>query len=105
MAFKKVEAKQFANIWNKKGNIAVGDSVEGVYKAKVEIKTKFGEGVVYQCTKENGEEFALMGTADIKNKMEQVPEGAKIKVTFSGFAETEKGSPMKVYDVEYDDGL
>ena len=81
-----------SEVWNKKGEISVGDKLEGFYIEHQTFTSKFGEGDVKK---------KIMGQADIRRKFEQIPVSSYVWVEFTGFKETDNGA-MKEYKVEFD---
>ena len=103
MAFKEIKTQDYPEIWNKKNALKQGDSIEGKYINRNTSEGKYGESVFYTICTEDGTQYSIAGSADIRNKMEQVELGKLVRITFAGYQETEKGNPMKVYTVEVDD--
>ena len=87
--------------WNEKGKLNEGDTISGYYVDREDYTTKFGDTSCYILKTEEGH-VKLAGQADIRNKFDQVPQGAKVWVTYDGLTETKRGA-KKSYTVEYDD--
>lgn len=87
--------------WNEKGKLNDGDTISGYYVDREDYTTKFGDTSCYILKTDEGF-VKLAGQADIRNKFEQVPKGAKVWVTYDGLTETKRGA-KKSYIVEYDD--
>lgn len=107
MAFKAIENEQreYPEIWNAKGALQQGDSIEGKLVDRREAANKFGGTTTYyEIEKADGTRASIVGSADLRYKLASVKLGALIRLTFTGYKETDKGSPMKVYTVEVDDG-
>lgn len=104
MAFEKAESKvgKYSDVetWNAKGKLHEGDQVEGYYIDKETFNTKYGEGNTFILQTESGL-VKLMGQSDIKNKFEDIPLGARVRVTFTKIVETKNGA-MKEYEVLFD---
>lgn len=90
-----------SEVWNKKGEISVGDKLEGFYIEHQTFTSKFGEGDAYIILCEDDVKKKIMGQADIRRKFEQIPVGSYVWVEFVGFTETKNGA-MKEYKVEFD---
>lgn len=90
-----------SEVWNKKGEIQVGDKLEGFYIEHQTFTSKFGDGDSYIILCEDDKKKKIMGQADIRRKFEQIPVGSYVWVEFIGFKETDNGA-MKEYKVEFD---
>lgn len=88
--------------WNKKGDLAEGDTLEGYYVDKEVFDTKFGSMVVYIVERLDGTKVKIAGQSDIKRKFDVIPAGSHVWITFDGLTETKNGA-MKSYTVEFDD--
>lgn len=107
MSFRTIEkeVKEYPQIWNAKGALQEGDSILGKLVDRREAQNKFGTMTVYyELEKEDGTRASIVGSADLKYKLDSVELGSIVRLTFTGYKETDKGSPMKVYTVEVDDG-
>ena len=107
MSFKTIEkeVKEYPQIWNAKGALQEGDSILGKLVDRREAQNKFGTMTVYyEIEKEDGTRASIVGSADLRYKLGSVELGSLVRLTFTGYKETDKGSPMKVYTVEVDDG-
>lgn len=105
MSFKTIEAPEYPEIWNAKGALQQGDSIEGKLVDRREVANKFnGTTIYYVIEKADGTQASIAGSADIRSKLDTVATGSLVRLTFTGYKETDKGSPMKVYTVEVDDG-
>lgn len=91
-------------VWNKKGELKIGDKVEGFYIEHQTFTSKFGDGDSYIILKEDDSKAKLMGQADIKRKFASIPEGSYVWVEYKGLVETDNG-PMKEYIIEFDPEL
>ena len=105
MAYKEVQSKvskySDCETWNDKGKLTAGDSIEGYFICKEQFNTKFGEMVVFIIENETGT-FRVKGQTDIKNKFTDIELGTKVRITFEGVKETDRGV-KKSYMVEADD--
>lgn len=88
-------------VWNKKGEIKVGDKIEGFYIQHDKFTSNFGEGESFILLCENDEKKKLMGQADIRRKFANIPLNSYVWVEYVGLVETDNGS-MKEYKVEFD---
>lgn len=106
MAFKEAQAQTSKYIdvpvWNAKGALVEGDSIEGYYIDREEFTTKYGDMVVVIIKDKDGNFHKLAGQSDIKNKFTSMPKGVKTRVTYVGLIETPRGA-KKGYKVEYDE--
>lgn len=103
MAFKEVKTQDYPEIWNKKNALKQGDTLEGVYISSNTSEGKFGESTFYIIRKDDDTELSVAGSADIRGKMSQIEPGKRVRLTFAGYEETDKGNPMKKYIVEVDE--
>lgn len=103
MAFAVVEAKEFNKIWNKKGELKVGDSIEGYLIEVKNVTTKVGDSTFYEFETEEKEGFTVAGSADIKRKLTGIETGSYLRITYTGMVESQKGNPMREYKIEIDD--
>lgn len=96
----KVESTM-AKIWKAD---KVGDVLEGTYLGMEMVKGKGKRGMFrsYHIEKEDGERVRL-ASAMLNTKMNQVPKGTYIWLTFKGDFETDNG-PSPDYEVEVEDG-
>lgn len=105
MAFKEVQSKASkysdCETWNDKGKLTAGDSIEGYFIDKEQFNTKFGEMIIIIIETEAGI-FRVKGQTDIKNKFAEIELGTKVRITFEGIKETDRGA-KKSYIVEADD--
>lgn len=88
-------------VWNKKGEMSVGDKLEGFYIDRQTFTSKFGEGEAYVVLCEDDVKKKVMGQADLRRKFEQIPVGSYVWLEFLGFKETDNGA-MREYKVEFD---
>ena len=106
MAFKEAQAQTSKYIdvpvWNAKGALTEGDTIEGYYIDREEFTTKFGDMIMVIIEDSDGNYHKLAGQSDIKNKFISLPVGVKVRVTYVGLVETPRGA-KKGYRVEYDD--
>lgn len=115
MGFKKVESS-FAKPWAPK----VGEFIVGVYKGKENVPSppqrakKPGETFIsyrigdleQETLDEEGNKVRTIGVsgAMLGSKFNQIPKGARIKLTYAGTQKTGKGD-AKMFDVEVDDNV
>lgn len=100
MAFK--NAVERVESWTK--NAKIGDSVEAYYvKKELSTSSKFGENMKYILRLDDGKLIALYGSTSITPQMENVPLGARVKITYIEDIATGKGSPFKSYEILFDE--
>ena len=104
MARQEAVAGDSSPVWNKKGEIKIGDKIEGFYIKHDTFTSKYGDGDSFILLCENDEKKKLMGQADIKRKFENIPLGCYVWVEYVGLVETDNGT-MKEYKVEFDPEL
>ena len=88
--------------WNKKGEIKEGDTLEGYYYDKEQFNTTYGEMVIFVIQKLDNTLIKLTGQSDIKNKFNDIPQGAHVWIEYKGITETKNGA-MKTYQIDFDD--
>lgn len=99
MAFK--PAVEHVEAWNKELN--EGDTLEGYYVKKENVKGKFNEQEKYIIEKADKTRMAVYGSASIAPQMNNVPLGCKVRVIYKGVENSKSGRPVKVYEVLFDD--
>lgn len=78
----------------------VGDFIEGILVSKRDIVTSVGPTKVYNIEKD-GVTKTVWGKKSIDDKMAQVNEGDKVKITFKDTKKiTGRPLPMKIFIVE-----
>lgn len=82
-----------------------GDCLEGIYMGQDEVPAGKGRHFTSYKIRTEGEEGKLYGvsSAMLKTKMNQIPKGAFLWVTFKGMIETENGA-SRDYNVEVEHG-
>lgn len=77
----------------------VGDSIEGILKAKEEGAVYGNE--VYQIETSDGDTFAVFSTAILASRMAQVDVGEEVKIVFKGKEPSKKAGyeAMQLFDV------
>lgn len=107
MAFKEVQTgSNIKQYWPKKAaERKKGDSIEGVYQSKME-RPGFAGGtdVLYLLETKDGI-AAVNSNASIARKMEQVPEGTRVRIIFNGkMTNPKSGRQYNDFSVLMDDG-
>jgi len=82
-----------------------GDCLEGIYQGQDEVPAGKGRHFTSYKIRTEGDDAKLYGvsSAMLKTKMNQIPKGAYIWVTFKGMIETENGA-SRDYNVEIEQG-
>lgn len=111
MGFKTVQSS-FAKPWAP----STGDSVIGTYKGSEQIPAPRKPGTFFtsyrignldrEVLAEDGQKVSTFGIsgAMLNSKFNQIPVGAKVKITYAGTAKVGKGM-AKMFDVEVDDAV
>ena len=90
-----------APLWNKKGELKQGDSIDGYLVTIEKIDTKFGGMKVYILKTKSGI-VKIAGQSDIRNKITEEMIKCHLWITFDGLVETQNGA-KKSYSIDYDD--
>ena len=106
MAFKEVTTSgSISSYWPAKAaERKVGDSVEGVYKTKMERQFPDGTKSVLYVLENDGQRIGVNSSALIARAMEQIPEGSRVKIVFQGKERSTKtGREFNNFTVYLDD--
>jgi hypothetical protein len=90
----------FAEAWTPEKE---GDLIEGIYRGSDIVKAKGRSFVSYKIQDEKTGKIRGVASAMLRTKMNQIPKGTYIWVTFKGMTDTENG-PSRDYDVEVEKG-
>ena len=88
--------------WNgKDSNLKEGDSIRGFYVGRKDNVGKFN-ATIYTILTENDKKQDVWGSTVIDAAFEQIKMGAEIEIEFVGTKPSDKGNPIKLYEVSAD---
>ena len=96
------KAIELTKTWNK--NLTAGDKLEGKYVKTEMHDGHFGQSEKYIIEDKEGTMWGVYASASLERQFAQIPEGSYVWITYKGEETTKAGRPVKVYEVEYDDG-
>ena len=80
----------------------IGDTFEGIKIGQKEMNFAKGPEVVYEAKDLAGNSFYMPTNYMAKNKMSQVPNGSRFKLTYQGKkASTTPGQQISIFSVQY----
>lgn len=79
----------------------VGDSVTGVIisRSQTESERDGRSYPVYQLQQDSGELVAVLGSVQIIDALERLPDGAKVEITFKGESSTNSNNRVKTFEI------
>lgn len=88
--------------WNgKDSSLKVGDKIHGFYTGKKTNVGKFN-ATIYIIEDENDKRWDVWGGTVIDSAFEQIKQGAEVEIEFAGTKPSDKGNPVKLYEVSAD---
>ena len=101
MAMTKISSEA-NDAWNgKDSNLKEGDSIRGFYVAKKNNIGKFNATIYTILTEEDGKQD-VWGGAILDSAFESIKMGAEVEIEYMGTKPSDKGNPIKVYEVSAD---
>ena len=88
--------------WNgKDSNLKIGDKIHGFYVAKKVNVGKFN-ATVYTIHTDEDKKVDVWGGTVIDSAFDQIKLGAEVEIEYMGTKDTDKGNPVKIYEVSAD---
>lgn len=88
--------------WNgKDSNLKEGDKLNGFYISKKENIGKFN-ATIYTVHKDDDTKTDVWGSTVLDAAFESIKMGAEVEIEFTGTKPSDKGNPIKLYDVSAD---
>lgn len=88
--------------WNgKDSNLKEGDKITGFYVAKKINIGKFN-ATIYTILKDDDTKADVWGSTVLDSAFESIKMGAEVEIEFIGTKPSDKGNPVKLYDVSAD---
>lgn len=101
MAMQKISSEA-NDAWNgKDSNLKEGDSIHGFYVGKKTNVGKFN-ATIYTILTEGDKKMDVWGSTVIDAAFEQIKLGAEVEIEFTGTKPSDKGNPVKLFDVSAD---
>lgn len=88
--------------WNgKDSNLKEGDSLTGFYVGK---KTNIGKfnATLYTIVTEDDKKVDVWGSTVLDSAFDQIKLGAEVEIEYAGTKPSDKGNPVKLYEVSAD---
>ena len=88
--------------WNgKDSNLKEGDKIHGFYVAKKPNVGKFN-ATIYTIHKDDDTKADVWGSTVLDAAFESIKMGAEVEIEFAGTKPSDKGNPVKIYEVSAD---
>jgi len=78
----------------------VGESISGEYCGARMVRGDRGEKFPTYVIKRDDDTLVSVAGASMAGRMARIPEGTRIKITFTGKEKSGKGSEMKLFDIK-----
>lgn len=83
----------------------VGDSVIGEYCGARMVKGDRGDMFPAYVVKREDDTLVSVAGASMQGRMSRIPQGTRIKITFTGTEKSGKGSQMKLFEIKMAKGV
>lgn len=101
MAMTKISSEA-NDAWNgKDSNLKEGDKIHGLYVGRKSNVGKFN-ATIYTVLKEDDTKADIWGSTVLDAAFESIKMGAEVEIEFTGTKPSDKGNPVKLYDVSAD---
>ena len=88
--------------WNgKDSNLKEGDKIHGFYVGKKMNVGKFN-ATIYTIHTDKDEKKDVWGSTVLDSAFESIKMGAEVEIEFAGTKPSDKGNPVKIYEVSAD---
>lgn len=101
MAMQKISGSS-NDSWNgKEANLKAGDKLHGFYVGKKSNVGKFN-ATIYVIEDQDDKKWDVWGSTVLDGAFDQILMGAEVEIEFTGTQPSDKGNPVKLYDVSAD---
>lgn len=101
MAMQKISSEA-NDAWNgKDSNLKEGDKIHGFFVGKKMNVGKFN-ATIYTILKEDDTKSDVWGSTVLDSAFESIKMGAEVEIEFMGTKPSDKGNPVKIYEVSAD---
>ena len=81
---------------------SIGDMVTGVIVSRSDTESDRGEGRtyrVYQLLQDSGELVAVLGSVQITEALEKLPDGERVEITYKGDSQSNSQNRVKTFEI------